>query len=218
MSTAIIGVGKIGGTVATDLTAGGETVVLAAQSEESAEQLARRLGDKASAASVADAIEQAEAVIFAVWFDTIKELVAEYASALDGKVVIDPSNPVAMNDSGGFARTLPDGVSAGSVIAERLPPAAHFVKAFGTLAADSLANGANRSAERAVLFYATDDDQAASVVERLIAASGFDPVKVGGVDQAIRIEMFGDLHDFGGLNGSMVTAEEARALLARAHG
>jgi 8-hydroxy-5-deazaflavin:NADPH oxidoreductase len=56
------------------------------------------------------------------------------------------------------------------------------------------------------------------VVERLIAASGFDPVKVGGVDQAIRIEMFGDLHDFGGLNGRMVTAEEARALLARAHG
>jgi 8-hydroxy-5-deazaflavin:NADPH oxidoreductase len=113
MSTAIIGVGKIGGAVATHLTAGGETVVLAARSEASAEALARTLRDKASAASVADAIEQAEAVIFAVWFDTIKELVAAYASGLDGKVVIDPSNPVAMNDSGGFSRTLPDGVSAG---------------------------------------------------------------------------------------------------------
>ena len=83
---------------------------------------------------------------------------------------------------------------------------------------DSLATGANRSPERAVLFYATDDDRAASVVERLISAAGFDPVKVGGVDQAIRIEMFGDLHDFGGLNGRMVTVEEARALLARAQG
>jgi predicted dinucleotide-binding enzyme len=215
MSTAIIGVGKIGGAVAIHLTAGGETVVLAAQSKASAEQLARKLGDRASAADVPDSIEQAEAVIFAVWFDTIKDLVGRYASRLHGKVVIDPSNPVALSDDGGFSRTLPDGVSAGSVIAQMLPPGAHFVKAFGTLAADSLATGANRSPERAVLFYATEDDTAASSVERLISAAGFDPVKVGGVDQAIRIEMFGDLHDFGGLNGRMVTVEEARALLAR---
>jgi predicted dinucleotide-binding enzyme len=218
MSTAIIGIGNVGGAVATHLTAGGETVVLAAQTEASAAAFARTLGERASAAGVADAIEQAEAVVFAVWFDAIKELVAEYASALDGKVVIDPSNPVAVNDSGGFSRTLPDGVSAGSVIARVLPPGAHFVKAFGTLAAGSLASGANRAPERAVLFYATDDEKAASVVERLISAAGFDPVKVGGVDQAIRIEMFGDLHDFGGLNGRMVSAEEARALLARARG
>jgi predicted dinucleotide-binding enzyme len=162
-----------------------------------------------------NAIEQAEAVIFAVWFDAIEELVGRYASQLEGKVVIDPSNPVAPDDSGGFSRTLPDGGSAGSVIARMLPPGAHFAKAFGTLAADSLATGASRSPERAVLCYATDDDTAAVVLERLISTAGFDPVKVGGVDQAIRIEMFGDLHDFGGLNGRMVTVEEARALLAR---
>ena len=127
----------------------------------------------------------------------------------------EASNPVALNDGGGFSRTLPDGVSAGSVIARMLSPGAHFVKAFGTLAAESLATGANRSPERAVLFYATDDDKAASVVERLISAAGFDPVKAGGVDQAIRIEMLGDLHDYGGLKRRMVTVEQARALLAR---
>jgi predicted dinucleotide-binding enzyme len=163
MSTAIIGVGNIGGAVATHLTAGGEPVVLAAESEASAEQLARKLGDRASAAGVGDAIEQAEAVIFAVWFDTIKELVGQYGPALDGKVVVDPSNPVALADGGGVSRTLPDGVSAGSVIARMLPAEAHFVKAFGTLAADSLDTGANRSPQRAVLFYATDDDRAAAV-------------------------------------------------------
>jgi len=31
---------------------------------------------------------------------------------------------------------------------------------------------------------------------------------VGGLDQSIRIEMFGDLHEFGGL-GRVVTKEEA---------
>jgi predicted dinucleotide-binding enzyme len=214
MSTAIVGVGNLGKAAATHLTEGGEPVVLAAEHRSNAEQLARELGTLASSAEVSDAIEQTDAVIFAVWFDAIKELVRQNEARLAGKVVIDPSNPAAMGSDGQFSRTLPDGVSAGSVIAELLPPGAHFAKAFGTLAAESLVDAANRSPERAVLFYATDDDSAASTVERLISAAGFDPVKAGGVDQAIRIEMFGDLHQFGGLNGRLVSVEEAQALLA----
>ena len=166
------------------------------------------------AAGVTEAVDQADAVIFAVWFDALKDLVTGNAARLGGKVVIDPSNPVAVGADGRFSRMLPDGVSAGSVIAGLLPSTAHFVKAFGTIAAEKLADAANRSPERAVLFYATDDDLAASTAERLISAAGFDPVKAGGLDQAIRIEMFGDLHDFGGLNGKLVTVGEARGLLA----
>ena len=119
-----------------------------------------------------------------------------------------------MDANGQFSRTQPDGVSAGSVIAGLLPPGAHYVKAFGTVGAEKLAEAANRSPDRAVLFYATDDDVAASTAERLISAAGFAPVKAGGLDQAIRIEMLGDLHDFGGLNGRLLTAGQARALLA----
>jgi predicted dinucleotide-binding enzyme len=89
------------------------------------------------------------------------------------------------------------------------------VKAFGTLGAESLAAEANRT-PRAVLFYATDDNQAAAAIERLISAAGFDPVKVGGVDAALRIESFGALHQFGGLNGKVVDAGEARDVLATA--
>ena len=55
---------------------------------------------------------------------------------------------------------------------------------------------------------------AGSAAERLISVAGFAPVKAGGLDQAIRIEMLGDLHDFGGLNGKLLTAVQARALLA----
>jgi len=214
MSTAIIGVGNIGKAAATHLTEGGEPVVLAAEHRSNAEQLARELGTLASSAEVSDAIEQADAVIFAVWFDALKELVRQNETRLVGKVVIDPSNPAAMGNDGQFSRTLPDGVSAGSVIVGLLPQGAHFAKAFGTVAAETLADAANQSPERAVLFYATDDDSAASTVERLILAAGFDPVMAGGLDQAIRIEMFGDLHQFGGLNGRLVTAKEAQALLA----
>lgn len=72
------------------------------------------------------------------------------------KIVVDTSNPVAANDKGDFHRTLPDGISSGSVIAGLIPAGAHFVKAFGTLSAGSLKDGANRTPTRAVLFYATD--------------------------------------------------------------
>jgi len=59
-----------------------------------------------------------------------------------------------------------------------------------------------------VLFYAADDDAAGDLAAGLIKAAGFDPVRVGGLDQAIRIEMFGDLHEYGAL-GRVVTETEA---------
>jgi 8-hydroxy-5-deazaflavin:NADPH oxidoreductase len=211
MRTAVIGTGNIGSALAEHLVAGGEPVVLAAS--EPPEALAKELGNLASASSVSEAIEAADAVIFAVWFDVIKSIISENLRKLDGKVVIDTSNPVAGNNKGEFHRTLPDGVSSGSVIADLIPSSAHFVKAFGTLSAEGLKDGANRTPTRAVLFYATDDGRAQAVIERLISAAGFDPVKAGGLDAAIRIEMYGDLHQYGGLNGKLVDLSEARAVL-----
>jgi 8-hydroxy-5-deazaflavin:NADPH oxidoreductase len=211
MCTAIIGVGSIGSAVAQHLANGGEQIVLAASSEAKAGELAGRLGERASAASVPDAIRQADAVLFAVWLDPMKQLIEQHSGLLAGKVVIDPANPIIADGKGGFVRTLPDGVSSGSVIAGMLPARTHYVKAFGTLSADALASQANRTPDPVALFYATDDDQAGTVGERLISAAGFAPVKVGGVDQTIRIEVFGDLHQLGGLEGKLLAAREARA-------
>ena len=87
-----------------------------------------------------------------------------------------------------------------------------MVKAFGTLGAGSLAATAYQSPEKAVLFYATDDSSVDATVEEFIYDNGFDGVKVGGLDQSIRIEVFGDLHEFGAL-GKVVTATEAIAKL-----
>jgi 8-hydroxy-5-deazaflavin:NADPH oxidoreductase len=211
MSTAVIGTGNIGSALAEHLVSGGEPVVLAAN--EPPDTLAKQLGDLASAASVSEAIEAADVVVFAVWLDVMKNLISQNLPKLDGKIVVDTSNPVAANDKGEFHRTLPDGVSSGSVIASLIPASAHFVKAFGTLSAEGLKDGANRTPKRAVLFYATDDDEAEVVIERLISAAGFDPVKAGGLDAALRIEMYGDLHQYGGFNGKLVDKIEARAAL-----
>ena len=213
MTTAIIGVGKIGGAVARHLVAGGESVVLAATDQSHVEALAGELGPLARAASVEEAIADGDAVVFAVWLDTMRELIPQHARLLVGKVVIDPSNPIGFDESGQLFRTLPEGQSAGSVVAALLPAGAHYVKAFGTLGADALATGARREPRRAVLFYATDDDTAAATIERLVRAAGFDPVKAGGVVDAGRIEVpGGDLFQLG-RDGQLADLDQARAML-----
>jgi 8-hydroxy-5-deazaflavin:NADPH oxidoreductase len=219
MTTAIIGTGKIGGTLARHLTAGGEQVVLAAREESDAAAVARELSVLASAATVEEAIKTADTVVFAVWFDALEELLTAYGSLLDGKVVAAPSNPIGFTPEGKVLRTLPGGQSQGSLIASMLPAGAHYVKAFGTLGAASLAEAANRTPRRAVLFYATDDDQAAATIERLIDLCGFDPITVGDVAQSWRIEVpGGDLHQNGGLGGRLLDADQARAAVAAGPG
>jgi predicted dinucleotide-binding enzyme len=217
VTTAIIGVGNIGSALAHHLVRGGEHVMLAAKDDSNAARLAGELGPLASAATVREAIEAADVVVLAVWFDVLKTLVADYAELLDGKVVADPSNPIGFAADGTPERTLPDDQSQGSLVAAMLPAGAHYVKAFGTLSAGSLAGSANREPRRAVLFYATDDDRAAGAIERLITVCGFDPVRIGSVNEAWRIEIpGGDLHQGGGLGGKLLDAGQARAVLAAA--
>jgi len=213
-TTAIIGSGNIGSTLARHLVRGGEPVVLSSKDGSRAEALADELGPLARAASVEDAIAGADAVVLALWLDTIKELIPQYALLLEGKVVVDPSNPIAFDEKGQMMRTLPERQSAGSVIAALLPAGAHYVKAFGTLSAESLGEGTYREPRRAVLFYATDADAAATTIERLIRAAGFDPLKAGGVAVAGRLEVpGGDLQQFG-LNGQLVDLDQAHAAVA----
>ena len=207
MTTTIIGVGNLGGTVARHLVNGGETVVLAAKDEPRAQALADELGTLASAASVADAIDAAGTVVLAVWLDPLKDVLAQYATRLDGKVVIDPTNPIGF-ENGQMIRTLPDGQSSSSVVRDLLPAGAHYVKAFGSLGATQWADAANQE-PRVVLFYATDDDRAESTAQQLIRTAGFEPMDVGGLGAVGRME-----GPSGDLQGQVLDHDGATTALA----
>jgi predicted dinucleotide-binding enzyme len=213
MTTAVIGLGRIGAPLAQELASGGEPVILANRGRPKANALAKRIGPLARVASVEEAIAGADVVIFAVTFELIKKMAVQFRDLLKGKIVVDPSNPVAPDERRRLIRVLPEGQSSGSVIAGLLPAGARFVKAFGTLSAESLAAAARRRSERAVLFYATDDAGAGQVIERLIMTAGFVPARVGGVKDSLRIEVGGILHQFGGLNGQVPGVAKARAAL-----
>jgi 8-hydroxy-5-deazaflavin:NADPH oxidoreductase len=207
MTTAIIGAGSIGSVLAANLVRGGEDVVLASRSPGHAQAVAGQTG--ARAAAVADAIAAADVVILAVCFDVARELLARYRGALGGKIIVDPSNPV-VPDGGGFTKILPEDQSAGQVLAALAPPGARFVKAFGTQAASTLAASSRRQPPT-VQFYATDNQAVGDAVADLIRTAGYTPILVGGIDQSIRIEAFGDLHEI--TLGSAVTEDEARKLI-----
>jgi hypothetical protein len=217
MKTAIIGLGNIGSRVAKNLVAGRESIIVATRDLAKAKAFAKTVSGDAEAMSIADAVKTADVVILGIWFETIKEFVTTHRASLIGKIVVDPSNPITPDGKGGFNKIIPADQSSGQIIARLLPEGSELVKAFGTLSAGSLEAAARRKPEPAVLFYATDYPEAGRAVAKLIAASGFAPVNVGGVDQSVRIEAFGDLHEYGKL-GRLVTSKEAEAIIERARG
>jgi 8-hydroxy-5-deazaflavin:NADPH oxidoreductase len=211
VTTAIIGTGGIGSAIARRLASGGETLRLSSADHKSAQTLAAQI---APAALVAvdnrDALHGAGAVVLALRFTVLKGVIEQIGDSLAGQIVVVPSNPVTADAHGNVSRVLPEGQSSGEVVAGWLPAGARLAMAFGTMSADLLESASNRSPEPAVLFYATDDDRADQEVERLIRAAGFEPVKVGGIEQSGRLEVGGDLHDL------VVGPAQARSL-AGAH-
>ena len=207
MTTAVIGTGEIGSVIARLLASGGEALRLSSADTESARTLAAEIGQAAVVAGDnRDALQGADAVVLALRFSVLKGVIDEIANPLASKLVVVPSNPLALDAQGKVVSLLPKGQSSGEVVAEWLPAGARLAMAFGTLSADVLESSSNRSPELAVLFYVTDDERAGEEVEPLIRTAGFEPVKAGGVELSGRLEVGGDLHDL------VIGPAEARSL------
>jgi predicted dinucleotide-binding enzyme len=211
MTTAIIGTGGLGSVIARLLASGGETLRLSSADNDSARKLAAEIGRSAVAAvDNRDALQGVDSVVLALRFSVLQGVTDEIADALTDKLVVVPSNPVGMDAQGNLSRILPKGQSSGEVVAGWLPAGARLAMAFGTMSIDLLGPASNRSPEPAVLFYATDDVHAGEEVERLIRTAGFEPLKIGGIEQSSRLEVGGDLHDL------VVGATEAHSLIGGA--
>jgi hypothetical protein len=211
MTTAIIGTGGIGSAIARQLASGGEALQLSSADKESARMLAAAIGGAASvAADNRAALKGADAVVLALRFSVLKQVIDEIADAMSETPLVVPSNPVGLDPKGEIVRLLPEGQSSGEVVAGWLPAGTPFAIAFGTMSADLFESSSHRSPERAVLFYVSEDDRGRNEVEHLIQAAGFEPLRIGGIEQSSRLEVGGDLHDL------VVGSTEARALVVGA--
>jgi predicted dinucleotide-binding enzyme len=211
MTTAVIGTGGIGSVIARQLASGGESLRISSADIDSARRLAAGIGQAAVVAvDNSDALEGADAVVLALRFGVLKGVIDEIADRLTDKLVVVPSNPVGLDTQGNVVPLLPKGQSSGEVVAGWLPAGARLAMAFGSMSADLFQSSSHRLPEPAVLFYVTTDERAGEEVERLIRAAGFEPMKVGGIEQSGRLEVGGDLHDL------VVGPAKARSLIGAA--
>lgn len=207
---AVIGLGNIGQVVAANLVKSNTPVIVADRNRSKTNELASKWGQSAQAGDIASAVKEANMVVLAIPYGEITGFMKQYEAELEGKIIIDPSNPIAPDEKGGFKKIIAEDKSAGQENAAGLPKHAKLVKAFGSLSAGSLAAAAYSTPEPMALFYATNDTAVNPQIEELITNSGFAPVRIGTLDKSARMEVFGDLHEFGAL-GKTVTATEAKS-------
>jgi hypothetical protein len=176
MRIGIIGVGNVGGGLATALSKAGHDVVVAASGAANAREAAARFGSR-PAASVADAARDAEALILAVPADAHAELADLIEPHVSGKAVVDVSNgPQAVESGRSLAEDL----------AQRLPDA-HVIKAFNTIFASRLAEPVD-AGQPLDGYLAGDDADAKAMVAGLVADVGLEPMDVGGLQMARVLE------------------------------
>jgi predicted dinucleotide-binding enzyme len=183
MKIGIIGSGNVGGALGTAWSQAGHEVIFSSRNPESKEMqaLAAKAGPKARAASVAEAAA-AEVVLFATpW--PLTEKAVRAAGSLQGKVVIDATNPLLDDLSGLSVGTT---TSGGEQVAE-WASGAKVVKAFNTIGYKVMAD-ARFDGDRSILFYCGDDAGAKETVRGLASEIGFEPVDAGPLTQARTLE------------------------------
>ena len=92
MDVTIIGTGNMARGIGTRLVAGGNSVTLLGTERAKAGELATELGRGAKAGTVGDPID--DVVVLALWYGVARQVAEQYGAQLDGKVVVDISNPI----------------------------------------------------------------------------------------------------------------------------
>ena len=189
MEITIIGTGNMARAVGSRAVAGGHDVTLLGTEQEKAEALAGELGGSVRAGTASDPIS-GDVVVLAVWYPVTREVVERYGDELEGKVVVDISNPI---DVDAFERIVPEAGSGAEELAAAAPNA-RVVKAFNTTFAGTLAGGGNVAGQPLDVFVASDDEDAKRTVSSLVEDAGLRAVDAGPLRRARELEALGYLH------------------------
>ena len=180
MRLGIIGSGNMGGPIGRLWAEAGHRVLFSSRNPEELMDLVRIAAPRASAGYADAAASFGEVVLLAVPPSAIPQIGEDYSHLLQGKVVIDLTNPRVDRDGRITNEWLEMGT--GLAMAQYLP-GVRLVKAFNTLPY-LLFDDANRSGERIGVPIAGDDEEALAIVASLVRDAGFDPVIVGPLARA----------------------------------
>lgn len=206
MNIFIIGSGNMAAAFTKQAVKAGHIVTLMGRNADKANALAKELGASAvTLATAAASVAAADVVLLATGYSDATAALSSLASLanLAGKTVIDLTNPVSADY---MALTIGHSSSAAEEIAEAVP-VSHVVKAFNTLFAQVLSDGADFGAgNTASVFYAGDNAAAKERVRSLITSLGFVPVDAGGLNNARYLEPLAGLNIYLGYGAGLGTA------------
>jgi 8-hydroxy-5-deazaflavin:NADPH oxidoreductase len=200
----IIGAGNIGGAIGKLWAQAGHEVLFASRNPDELKGLVTESGPKTAAGFPKDAAEFGPVVFLAVPYGAIPQIGKDFGSILEGKVVIDCSNPSPRRDGAMAeeARQKGSGVATAEYI-----PGARVTRAFGTINFKVALDNAHRPGDKLAIPIAGDDPEALRITSDLVTDAGFDPVIVGGLARSKEF-------DYGAPgSGKNTTAVELRKIL-----
>jgi predicted dinucleotide-binding enzyme len=171
-----VGSGRIGGTLGELWLKAGHEVMFSSLDLEYDRKLAARLGGKARAGTSKEAAAFCEVLLIAVPYAALPQVGRDLAGMINGKVVIDASNPVVARDGEVATRAREKG--AGLASAEMLP-GARLVRAFNAIGYARMQAAGQSQGERIGMPIAGEDAGAIAVASRLVREVGYEPVLIG---------------------------------------
>jgi hypothetical protein len=200
MKITVIGTGNMGAAFVKQLTRAGHHVSVTARDAAKAARVAAD-NPGAQAVAAAGAAEGADAIVLATAYaDAAAALLG--AGNLEGKVVVDITNPMTADYMG---LTIGHDTSAAEEIAKAVP-GAEVVKAFNTVFAQVLAEGADfGNGRKAEVFVAGDSERARQTARAIAESIGFDVVDAGGLKNARYLEPLAGLNIYLGYGAGLGT-------------
>lgn len=184
MKIGVLGTGNMADALATHWVRAGHEVTIGGRDARKAEQLATRIGGSAKPASLRTAVESGHVVLAALPFGAGADVARELRAALDGKVLLDCSNPVGP----GFRLLTEGGPSAARQLAAAAP-GAHVVKAFNLCHEDVWRMRPPVFDGRPLTVPVCGDDETALArVRELVHDVGCEPVAGGCLERAGLLE------------------------------
>jgi 8-hydroxy-5-deazaflavin:NADPH oxidoreductase len=179
MKIGILGAGNIGGGLARAWAAAGHQVMVSGSRDPAKlEAVADQAGHGAETGSLEQAAAFGEVVVLALLWPQVPETLAALAPVLQGKVLIDASNPLTPD----FVHLAIGHTDSGGETVARMLPGVRVVKAYNSVGANIIGSADKRFGGVApTLFFCGEDAEAKQVVAGLIADSGFEPFDVGGI-------------------------------------
>jgi predicted dinucleotide-binding enzyme len=185
MKIAFVGCGQVGAPLADHLQRVGHEVTLAAKDPDSdSVRKALTRNPKLRVATPKDAAREADLVFLATPFQANEAAVTAIADELRGKILVDCTNPVGPNLSHGL-----NNARSGSAMVQALVPDTKVVKAFTIYGFENFEDNSYPAYDvRPMMMYCGEDAAAKAMVGDLIRQLGWDPLDVGGLNQALHLE------------------------------